>query len=644
MAPETNQAQHKFLATTPPDISEHLAAQRALMKSDERFRLLVEGVTGCAIYMLDPEGRVTSWNAGAQWSKGYTADEIVGEHFSRFYTDEERRAGLPQQALQIATREGRYAVEGWRLRKDGSKFWANVVIDAIRDDAGQLIGFAVVSRDVSERKRNEQIKNEFVATVSHELRTPLTSIAGSLGLLDGNTSGGNLPETARRLVKIARTNCQRLVRLIDDILDIEKIEAGKVEFHMRKIDVQPLVVQAIEGNRGFADQFGVTVRLDPESTDAAVYADFDRLIQVITNLLSNAVKFSPTGGEVVVTISNMDANVRIAVRDHGPGIPKEFRALIFDKFAQADASDSRQKGGSGLGLSIAKQIVLRFGGEVGFENSPGGGTTFYVEMPQFNSESLVEREPTNDIPILICEDDPAAAFVLSDQLCHAGFAPDIANTAEEAVRAATSRRYAAILVDLQLPDKSGIALIKQLRLQWHYLNTPIVVVSANPKHGLQEEGASALNVLDWLAKPADIERLTRILKAATSTPMAAGGEVILVVEDNEKLRKLVVKQLNDLEYTVLEAEDGKAGVEILKRNQKIDLLLTDIMMPGGIRGDDLAQTATRLRPNIKIVFSSGFPVSPSKFIGNYNFLEKPYRKIELAQKIRNALRADQRCH
>jgi signal transduction histidine kinase len=247
-------------------------------------------------------------------------------------------------------------------------------------------------RYATERKRLERLKDEFVSTVSHELRTPLTSIAGSLGLLMAR-AGDEMSEPVARLLRIAHSNCERLVRLVNDILDIEKLEAGRVSFDMKKVDVGSLVQQAVDAIKGFAGALGVSVRVET-SGDAVAYvrADSDRFVQVMTNLLSNAVKFTVPQSEVVAVIEKQEDTVRISVRDHGAGIPANFRSLIFERFAQADASNARQKGGTGLGLSIVKQVVGRLGGEVGFSDATGGGTIFYVELPCWGGKADLLRE------------------------------------------------------------------------------------------------------------------------------------------------------------------------------------------------------------------------------------------------------------
>ena len=253
------------------------------------------------------------------------------------------------------------------------------------------------NEEITERKRQEQLKNEFIATVSHELRTPLTAIMGSVGFLAGG-AGGTLPDSVMRLLTIAHGNCKRLVRIVNDILDIEKIESGKMAYDQKPTEVRALVEQAIEANQRVAEDFGVTVRLDEAAARGVVIADPDRLTQVMTNLLSNAIKFSARNTEVFVAIENGGEAIRISVRDHGPGIPDAYKDRIFDKFVQVDATDRREKGGTGLGLSIAKQIVTQLGGVVGFDAAPGGGTIFTVVLPASGSREDRARFEAHRVP------------------------------------------------------------------------------------------------------------------------------------------------------------------------------------------------------------------------------------------------------
>lgn len=249
-------------------------------------------------------------------------------------------------------------------------------------DEGKVLGFYSLGTDITELKRIDRMKTEFVSTVSHELRTPLTSIWGSLGLIAGGVAGP-LPEAVKTLVGIAKSNCERLIRLVNDILDSEKIESGNVTLNLQVVDIQQLVRQALAANEGFAIQHGVPVLLQAPDDRLQVRVDSDRLIQVLTNLLSNAVKFSPQKSAVAVRVSRVGQRVRVEVTDDGPGIPEEFRSRIFQKFSQADSSDSRQKGGTGLGLNISKALVEKMKGYIGFSSKAGAGTTFFFEVPQW---------------------------------------------------------------------------------------------------------------------------------------------------------------------------------------------------------------------------------------------------------------------
>jgi signal transduction histidine kinase len=238
-----------------------------------------------------------------------------------------------------------------------------------------------IGRDVTEQKRVDRMKDEFVATVSHELRTPVTTIAGPLNIL-ASGAAGELPASIQRLITIADRNSKRLTRLIEDMLDVDNIERGRMKCEFNRENARYLVECAIKANRQLAAQFRVSVRLDTDAEDAFVYTDSDRFLQVIENLLSNAVKFSPTGEEVVVSIESLDSHVRVSIHDRGPGIPEEYKDLIFEKFVQVVATDARAKGGTGLGLSIVRQTMSRLGGSVGHSPAPLGGTIFHIEVPR----------------------------------------------------------------------------------------------------------------------------------------------------------------------------------------------------------------------------------------------------------------------
>jgi PAS domain S-box-containing protein len=329
--------------------------------AEEKFRLAVEACPS-GMVMTDSAGLIVLVNTATERLFGYRRDELVGRRMEMLVPERLRGEYLKHRALFALRPETQHFGEAHDLaglHREGTEFPVEIRLNPIQTSDDLFVLSSIV--DISERKRMDRLKDEFVSTVSHELRTPLTSIAGSLGLLLGGATG-KLPEAAVRLLGIAQTNSKRLVRLINDILDIEKIESGQVVFNFKRIDARALAEQAIEANRAYADGFGVRIRLDPASQAGEVAADPDRLAQVMTNLLSNAVKFSPRGGEVEVAVKERGDRVRISVRDHGGGIPVEFKPRIFQKFAQADAGDARQKGGTGLGLSIVREIVTRLPG------------------------------------------------------------------------------------------------------------------------------------------------------------------------------------------------------------------------------------------------------------------------------------------
>ncbi len=361
---------------------------------EEMFRLAVEACPSGMI-MTNRSGEIVMLNTEIERQFGYSRQELLGQSVDILVPAGLRAQHARRRADFVLHPETR-RIAGRELfgrRKDGTEFPVEVGLNPVDSSDGPLV-ISVVT-DISERKRIEHLKAEFVSTTNHELRTPLTSISGSLGLLVGNAAG-KLPDPAMRLLTIAHKNSQRLVRLINDILDVEKTESGEAVFVIERVEVRPMVEQAVEASRPYADSLGVTLRVDPSSTSGEARADPGRLVQVVANLLSNAIKFSPSGAEVVVSTAMAGDAVRIAVRDHGPGIPAGFKARIFEKFAQADASDSRQKGGTGLGLSIVKGIVTRLGGSTGFSDAPGGGTIFFVELPAW-------RNAAETVPISVEE-------------------------------------------------------------------------------------------------------------------------------------------------------------------------------------------------------------------------------------------------
>jgi PAS domain S-box-containing protein len=341
--------------------------------------------------MLDPDGYITSWNVGAERIKGYLAGEIIGEHVARLYTPEDRAAGKPAQDLEAAGRSGRVEDEGWRVRKDGARFWANTIITALLDGNGRIRGFAKVTRDLTERRAREEaerraalleeasrVKDDFLAVVSHELRTPLNVILGQVTRLRSGKLG---PEDAGRAWDSLSRNVQLQARIIEDLLDVSRIVTGKLSLRSEPVDIDAVAKEAGDEIQTIAAVKGVHVTATCES-HARVLGDPVRLRQILANLLSNGVKFTPAGGRVELTCRRQDTRVLLQVTDTGIGIAPNIRGTLFDRFTQADSSVRRESGGLGLGLAIARELVGRHGGTIE-AHSPGAGqgATFTVRLP-----------------------------------------------------------------------------------------------------------------------------------------------------------------------------------------------------------------------------------------------------------------------
>jgi len=359
--------------------------------AEEKFKLAVEACPN-GMVMADHIGRIVMVNAEVERLFGYRGQELIDQPID-VLLPERLRAQHARLRVQYGAKPaprhmgaGRHFIA---VRKDGSEFPVEVGLNPIQTRRGLLVLGVIV--DISERQRLDRLKDEFVSTVSHELRTPLTSISASLDLLIGKTAG-ELPERARHLVRLAQSNSKRLVKLVNDILDIEKLKSGQLTFKFRLVELRPLIEQTVEANLGLAESSRVRLCHDIRA-EGDVWADPDRLAQVLTNLISNAIKFSPPDGEVVVAAERHGDSLRISVRDHGEGVPAEFKPRMFQKFAQADGTNAKRTGGTGLGLSIVKEIVGRLGGEVSFADAAGGGTIFYVELPWGEQSRSAETAP-----------------------------------------------------------------------------------------------------------------------------------------------------------------------------------------------------------------------------------------------------------
>jgi PAS domain S-box-containing protein len=393
--PIARDAAESGLTESPRDAAAR-GAWEATRQHEERFRVLVESIKDYAIFMLDADGKVATWNAGAQRINGYAAHEIIGRHFSVFLPDTEVQAGKCEYELRAAARDGRFEDDGWRLRKNGSRFWANVVITALRDPSGALIGYAKVTRDLTERRLLEEerlrvahaeeavrLRDEFLSLASHELKTPLTVLRLQLEGLRERLAGDDRA-TLTRLERSDRAG-QRLTELVEALLDVSRIATGRFTLHLEQADLADIVATAVDRLHEVADHAGCTLAV---TADHAIGTwDRSRIDQIITNLVSNAIRYA-AGSPIAVTVERRAGDAVIEVRDRGPGLPDGQIARMFERFERG--TSMRHFAGLGLGLYVVRQITEAHGGQVTAENSAGGGACFTVRLPlASNSHHLV---------------------------------------------------------------------------------------------------------------------------------------------------------------------------------------------------------------------------------------------------------------
>ncbi|WP_418317140.1 PAS domain S-box protein [Piscinibacter sakaiensis] len=534
------------------DLTQRRSHEEALRQSEERFRLLVEGVAEYAIFMLDVNGRIATWNVGAQRIKGYRPDEIIGRHFSVFYPQDVRDSGWPEHELQVAAETGRFIDTGWRVRKDGTMFWANVTITALRDESGKLIGFAKLTRDLTDSKRAQaieiaslerealleaersarieaqratRIKDEFLATLSHELRTPLSAILGWTQIL---ARGQALSADQRRGIDVIARNARAQVRLIDEMLDMNRILTGKIRLEMQQISMREVVQCAIDAVAPEAMAKGISLQNEFGTTAMPVSGDSSRLQQVVWNLLTNAIKFTPAGGQIRVLLNRVEPHVELSVADTGVGIPDSFISQVFERFWQRDSSTSRAHGGLGLGLAICKHLVELHGGTIRVESpGEGQGATFFVDLP-VSVEAVVEpgeggpgagaSDAQGPLPprlhgvhAAIVDDEPDAREILELVLTEQGATVVSFGAAEEALAVIATSRPAVIVSDIGMPGMDGYQMIRALRAgESAGDRIPALALTAFARAD-DRDRALAAGFQAHLAKPFDTAELVRLI-------------------------------------------------------------------------------------------------------------------------------------
>ncbi|MDH5182127.1 MAG: PAS domain S-box protein, partial [Gammaproteobacteria bacterium] len=496
------------------DVTERLRVQEELM----RFKTTLDMTNDCVLMFYPDSLELFYVNQGTIQQSGYEYAELMGLTPGRLFpiltTAEIRKLLTPLESQD----KGSVIVETTMQPKTGEQMEVELHLQYIHP-SGEAARYVGIMRDITERKKVERLKNEFISTVSHELRTPLTSIRGALSLIQSGTVG-KLTQKTRKMVDIASNNTERLLLLINDILDIQKIETGNLSFRFRPTQVMSLVEKAMRDNAAYGHQFNVEFKLTHRLDNIYILADEDRMMQVLNNLMSNAVKFSQPGDVVELAVARHEDAVRISVTDFGSGIPESFHDKVFDRFTQSDSSDARKKGGTGLGLSIAKAIVEKHGGLINFISHANVGTTMFFDMPFIKSHSdeddsaLPEYLSEHSPCLLIIEHDVDIALLLQRMLAEAGYNSTIAQDAATAEKLLACNNFKAITLDIDLLDAEGLDFFHRLRSHEVTRHIPVVAVSAAVDENRKKLNGGAIGIIDWINKPIDEQRLINAVKTA----------------------------------------------------------------------------------------------------------------------------------
>jgi PAS domain S-box-containing protein len=505
-----------------------------------QYKRLIEGITDYAIYMTAPDGTVVSWNPGAERMKGYTSEEIVGRNFAVFYSREDQAQGLPEKSLEIARRDGRFEADGWRFRKDGSCFWAHLVIDAIFED-GKLVGYAKITQDATALRRVQleiedalalskaanEAKSAFLAMMSHEIRTPLNGVLGMAQAM----AFGELTDVQRGRLRVIQESGQILMGILNDILDISKIEAGRLQVEAVNFDLSQILRGAQSSFTNSANEKGVSLMFQVDDAKGIYRGDPTRVRQIVYNLLSNALKFT-SEGQISVVATRSAMGLRLQVSDTGIGMSEATLAKLFTKFTQADAATTRQFGGTGLGLAICSELAALMGGTISVESVLGEGATFTVDLPfPYLGPSMEPPDCTAHsdllgadltLRVLIAEDNPTNQLVLKTLLNHVGVDPVVVPDGVQAVKTWREGAWDLVFMDIQMPRMDGRAAaleIRRLEVEEGRARTPIYALSANAM-AHQTSEYLAVGMDGHIAKPIDIVELFGVLQKVSDSQKA----------------------------------------------------------------------------------------------------------------------------
>jgi PAS domain S-box-containing protein len=562
------------------ELDERQRVEEELRVSQVKLARILD-IADDAIISINSSQQITLFNQGAEKIFGYSAQEVMGQRLDillplRFVHAHRSHVSDFGKSVSLARRMGERR-ELFGQRKDGSEFPAEASISKLH--MGEEVYYTVILRDVTERKQIERMKDEFVSVVSHELRTPLTSIHGSLGML---TSGLLQPdsEPGKRLLQIATDSTERLVRLINDILDIERIESGKVKMERETCNLAHLIQSAVNVMQPLAEK--VEVNICVSSLSVNLWADPDRIVQTLTNLLSNAIKFSSPGETICLETQQQQDEVLVKVKDQGRGIPPDKLDSIFERFQQVDSSDSRNHDGTGLGLAICKSIVQQHGGRIWVESVVGEGSTFYFTLPILKAPKIADSPlstPSLALPIpysplvLVCDDDPTIRSEVQTLLQQGGYRVVTVATGEEAIAIASEQKPDVILLDLLMPGMNGWETMAVLKEQADTKHIPIVICSVYKSN---TSNKPITDFADWVSKPLQESFLLQSLKQVVAQPSKRAR--ILIVEDDNDLADLLITLFERHDIETYLAQTGREAIH-LSQQMNPDLLILDLILP-----------------------------------------------------------------
>jgi len=547
------------------DSSERKRAENALRENEASMRAVIDNMLG-GLIVIEPSGFIERVNPAAEQMFGYTKDELVGQHLALLVPPQ---AGPdPRVFLKAAAGKALGRITEWEgRRKSGEVFPFELSMFEFTTNTGRHLAGSV--RDISEKREVERLKKEFLSTVSHELRTPLTSLRGSLGLLAGGALG-DLSDEAREVVEIAERNCARLIGLVNDILDLERLESGRLELRIQEEPLDSILQRSVEAVAGMASTHGVSVETSP--TPARIRGDADRLSQVVINLVSNAVKFSPRDSTVTVSARTDGPWAEVRVTDRGRGVPAALRDAIFERFKQVEASDARQKGGTGLGLAICRAIVEQHGGQIGVESKEGKGSTFWFRVPSVGAPSAEALSP-RDVPVVLLESRAEARAALTMLVGDRGHPVEPATTLAEASERLGQRAASLLLLGTPPADLSLRECRESLRAGWGLEPLPLSVLGDLSHPDLPE------TLILYFARRAADPLVTALQAAADE-----GDGDVLLVDDDEPLLGVLARQLLQRGVSVRVATTAREALRQCLLKPPL-LLVLDLGLPDGEGGD-----------------------------------------------------------